>query len=155
MFFSIFVVSKLWQIFPVFETSFSNLYKRKEYLIFSQKHSQPHCENSPQKIITGLNHCSLVWVIIQTMKPPLPFLIRFLRKKLKLGPIWKLGPILPRTQLKIGGVFEVWQYWCCMNYKLLKLNPCLKLYNLDQDISKYVNLTPSKRKLIIIITWNL
>jgi hypothetical protein len=26
---------------------------------------------------------------------------------------------------------EIGQYWCCMNYKLLKLNPCLKLYNLD------------------------
>jgi hypothetical protein len=57
-------------------------------------------DNSTQKLITGLNHCSLVWVIIQTMEPPMPFLIRFLRK-IETWCIWKWGPILPRTWLKI------------------------------------------------------
>jgi len=83
--------------FFLFEASFSNLHKRKEYLIFfpnkflaTLQKLTPKINHWPKPLFSGSGYHS-------EMEPPMPFLIRFLGKKSKHGPLWKSGPILPRT----------------------------------------------------------
>ncbi len=125
LFLKIFVASKLWQFFP-FLRFLSQIYTReKNFRFFSQEHSQPVCQNSPQKLITGLNHCSLVWVIIQTMEPPMPFLIRFLRK-IQTWSYLEMGSNstqnIAQDQSSIGG----WAVLVLYGLQTVKIEPLSK-----------------------------
>jgi hypothetical protein len=49
--------------------------------------------NDSHKIFKLMKHR----FVIQAMEPSMPFLIRYLKKKSKLDPIWKSGPITNYT----------------------------------------------------------
>ncbi len=66
-------------------TLLSEIYRREKNIrFFFPKTFLATLPKFAPKINHWPNHCSLVWVLIQTMEPPMPFLIRFLRKNSNL-----------------------------------------------------------------------